>query len=296
VEATTLWFVGVSTGSSLVHRAFPEWLADLGRRDVRLRGRDLPPDAPAADYRSLLAELAARGDTLGAVVTSHKLALVRAGSDLFASLDPVARAIGEVNAVRRWPDGLAGYARDPVSVGRVVDRIWPTGDRVVCLGAGGTAVALGWHLLTRAEPPARIIFADRSARAAQHLRHVLGATATAAGVTMDVVLGEGPWDRLLEESPQGTLVVNATGLGKDRPGSPVTVEVPFPPEAVVWELNYRGDLGLLRTAERAGVRSYDGWDLFCHGWAAALGPILDLPDEAGIGDRFALLAAPLRRP
>ena len=289
-----MWFVGVSTGASLVHRAFPAWLADLGRGGVRLRGRDLPLGTPAADYRSLLAELAARADTVGAVVTSHKLALVRAGADLFASLDPVARVTGEVNAVRRGPAGLVGFARDPLSVGRVVDRVWPTGDQVTCLGAGGTAVALGWHLLSRPDPPARLLFADRSDEAAGHLRRVLGALASAAGVAVDVVLGDGPWDRLLADSPPRTLVVNATGLGKDRPGSPVSAAARFPSDAVVWDLNYRGDLALLRTAERVGARTHDGWDLFCHGWAAALTAVLDLPDHPARGDRFATLAAHLR--
>jgi hypothetical protein len=39
---------------------------------------------------------------------------------------------------------------------------------------------------------------------------------------------------------------------------------------------------------------HDGWSLFCHGWAAALGPILDLPDEVATARRFAELATPLR--
>ncbi len=51
-----LWFVGVCTTQSLVNEAFPLWMADLGRR-VHLVGRDLPLDAPAESYRSLVTEL-----------------------------------------------------------------------------------------------------------------------------------------------------------------------------------------------------------------------------------------------
>ncbi len=64
---------------------------------------------------------------------------------------------------------------------------------------------------------------------------------------------------------------------------------------MVWELNYRGDLAMLRQAEeRKDLVAYDGWGLFCHGWAAALGPILGLADEVATAARFAELAAPLR--
>jgi shikimate 5-dehydrogenase len=182
-----------------------------------------------------------------------------------------------------------------VSVGRVVDEIWPQGDRVVCLGAGGSAIALGRHLLSRPVPPARLTFTDRNSVAGQHLLAVLAPWAESRSAHLDVHVGAGPWDVHIESSPAGTLVVNATGLGKDRPGSPVSPGVTFPPGTVVWDLNYRGDLAMLRAARsRTGLVAHDGWSLFCHGWAAALGPILDIHDELGTARRFAQLAGPLR--
>src|SRR5262249_51798750 len=36
-----------------------------------------------------------------------------------------------------------------------------------------------------------------------------------------------------------SLVVNATGLGKDRPGSPLANDALWPEHAIAWELNYR---------------------------------------------------------
>ena len=74
----------------------------------------------------------------GAVITTHKARVFRAGRALFTSLDPLALACAEVNAVRRTAGGFHGWARDPVSAGRVADRIWPDADgQVLCLGAGG---------------------------------------------------------------------------------------------------------------------------------------------------------------
>jgi shikimate dehydrogenase len=283
---STIWFVGVSTGQSLVHRAMPRWRALLGLgSDVSVVGRDVPVGASAGTFRALLDSLARDPSALGAVVTTHKLALFEAGSDMFAGIDELAVACGEVNAVRRTAGGLLGFARDPVSVGRIADRIWSAADDCLCLGAGGTAVALGRHLLARPAPP-RLTFADTRAAAADHLRDVLGDSVT-------TVVGGGPWDSVVEAAPPGSLVVNATGMGKDRPGSPLTPAARFPSGAVVWELNYRGDLPLLAQAAAQGVAVHDGWSLFCQGWAAALAAVLDVDDPL-LGDRFEEAARDLR--
>jgi shikimate 5-dehydrogenase len=286
----TVWFVGVSTAGSLVHRAMPRWRPLLGD-EIEVRGQDLPLDAPPEAFGDLLDDLDRDPDAVGAVVTSHKVAVFRAGRDRFARLDDVALACGEVNAVRCTPDGLVGFARDPVSVGRVVDRIWPAGrggdgGEVVCLGAGGTAVALGRHLLARLRSPA-LMFTDPRPEAVAHLLAALGGAATTQ-------VGSGPWDELVAGAPLGSLVVNATGMGKDRPGAPLSSSATFPPGAVVWELNYRGDLPLLAQARAQGVEVHDGWSLFCHGWAAALAAVLDLDDDERLGDRFEHAARSLR--
>jgi hypothetical protein len=110
--------------------------------------------------------------------------------------------------------------------------------------------------------------------------------------------GDSPWDELIAAAPPGSLIVNATGLGKDRPGSPITERARFPEGAVVWELNYRGELHFLDRARaqiaEAGLKVHDGWRLFCHGWAAALGAVLELDDDPELGERFAAAAAAIR--
>src|SRR5689334_21570378 len=75
----TRWFIGVSTGQSLVNAAFPAWMRDLGR-DVRLVGHDLPPGSPPASYRALVAGPRADRGALGAVITTHKVAVARAAA------------------------------------------------------------------------------------------------------------------------------------------------------------------------------------------------------------------------
>jgi shikimate 5-dehydrogenase len=84
-------------------------------------------------------------------------------------------------------------------------------------------------------------------------------------------------DQLVARLPPGSLVVNATGLGKDAPGSPLTDAVAFPSHAIVWEFNYRGDLVFLDQAraqqEPRRLRIEDGWTYFIHGWTRVIADV-----------------------
>jgi shikimate dehydrogenase len=77
-------------------------------------------------------------------------------------------------------------------------------------------------------------------------------------------------DRLMAELPPGSLVINATGMGKDRPGSPITGAGVFPTYGIAWELNYRGKLDFLHQAlaqwELRHLTVHDGWCYFIISW------------------------------
>jgi hypothetical protein len=64
-------------------------------------------------------------------------------------------------------------------------------------------------------------------------------------------------------APARSLVINASVLGKDLPGSSVAAAVRFPVQAVVGDRNYRGDLVFSQTARcengAGGLRIHDGW-------------------------------------
>ena len=49
-------------------------------------------------------------------------------------------------------------------------------------------------------------------------------------------------DAIMAALPAGSIVINATGMGKDRPGSPITDAGLFPVRGIAWEFNYRGEL------------------------------------------------------
>ena len=52
-ERPTMYFVGVTTGSSSIMRVFPVWARELGL-DAVIKGIDLPIHAPAEDYRQVV--------------------------------------------------------------------------------------------------------------------------------------------------------------------------------------------------------------------------------------------------
>jgi shikimate 5-dehydrogenase len=96
-------------------------------------------------------------------------------------------------------------------------------------------------------------------------------------------------DRVLAGLAPGSLVVNATGLGKDAPGSPLTDAAAFPPSSVAWDLNYRGDLKFLDQARASGhVRIEDGWVYFLHGWTQVIAEVFDIEIPTS-GPRFEAL-------
>ena len=96
------------------------------------------------------------------------------------------------------------------------------------------------------------------------------------------------------------MVVNATGLGKDRPGSPLTDAVVFPEDGIVWEFNYRGKLDFLRQAQahRADchLTTEDGWLYFIHGWTRVIAEVfhVDIPTRGPVFDDLCRIAQGIR--
>jgi shikimate 5-dehydrogenase len=107
-------------------------------------------------------------------------------------------------------------------------------------------------------------------------------------------------DALLAQLPPGSLVANATGLGKDAPGSPLTGAARFPEDGFAWEFNYRGDLVFLEqaraqaAAKRLNVE--DGWTYFIHGWTRVVAQVFDvaIPESGPRFDELSQIAASAR--
>ncbi len=105
-------------------------------------------------------------------------------------------------------------------------------------------------------------------------------------------------DALVTAAPAGSVIANATGLGKDRPGSPLTDAVVFPQGAYVWEFNYRGSLEFLHQAEAQeddrALLVVDGWRYFIHGWSQVVADVFDLDLTPETVERLAEAAESVR--
>jgi shikimate 5-dehydrogenase len=155
------------------------------------------------------------------------------------------------------------------------------------LGAGGSSLAMSMYF-SRAERggnvPKRVTIANRSLPR-------LGAAKVALdklGSKLDFRLVHSPTpadnDKLVFALPPYSLIVNATGLGKDAPGSPTTDAVSFPRDSLVWEINYRGDLVFMEQAiaqaENKNLWVEDGWNYFIHGWTQVIAEVFHIKIDA----------------
>lgn len=280
-------FVGVTTGASSMVRIFPRWREALALGDVELEGWDLPVGAPPDRYREAVMRLREEPDVAGALVTTHKLGLYQAAADLFDELDDDARRLGEVSCIARRDGRLLGWAKDAITAARSLEAVIPPdffaggGDALV-LGAGGAGGAIVERLLAAQPPPGRVIVTDRSR---ERLERFTGVETHLADAATGV----------LAALPPRSLIVNATGMGKDLPGSPLDAGARFPPGSAVWELNYRGEREFLRQAraqeDELGLRVEDGWRYFVLGWTAIIEEVFERPIGDAEVDRLAALAA-----
>jgi len=250
--------------------------------------------APAADYRAAVEFLKRDPLSLGALVTTHKIDLYRACRDLFDEIDPHARFMGETSCLSKREGRLVCHAKDPISSGLALDAFLPerhferTDAEVFSMGAGGSTIALTWHLMQRsrgADRPARIVVSNRSAARLEQIRRIHAELGS--GVPTEYVLSPTPIDNdaALSGLRPGSLVINATGLGKDAPGSPLTNSARFPDLAIVWDLNCRGELVFLAQAraqaKERGLQIEDGWTYFLHGWTQVIAEVFQISIPVG---------------
>ena len=300
-------FVGVTTGRSAIMRVFPAWAEQLGLGEVVMSGHDLPIHAEPARYRELVQRLRSDPLDVGGLVTTHKIDLFDACRDLFDYADPYAELCGEVSSLSKRDGQFRAHAKDPISSGRSLDEFVPqgyweeTGAEALLFGAGGSNLAITLHLLqgrSREDRPSRIVVVNRSAPRLASMRSVH--ERIGADVEIEYVHNDDPAenDRLLAASSPGALVVNGTGMGKDSPGSPISDAGVFPESAIVWELNYRGELDFLHQAERQREERRlvveDGWRYFIHGWTCVIEEVFDVEMTTQVVDELSDIALRLR--
>ncbi|MES1937438.1 shikimate dehydrogenase family protein [Salinisphaera hydrothermalis] len=303
-ERPTFYFIGVTTAQSSIMRVFPEWAQYLQLGDCEIRGIDFPIETDPSDYRDAIAFIKGDPLSLGALVTTHKINLFKDCRDLFDEIDPHAELMGETSCLSKRNGRLICHAKDPISSGLALNGFVPdnhfadTEASVFIMGAGGSAMAMSWHLTQPSkgkDRPTEVIISDPDPDRLGHIDKIAGQLSPDIPIRLVRTEDEQTNDRVLSTLPPASLVVNATGLGKDRPGSPLTAPE-FPSRALVWELNYRGELDFLAQAraqenDRA-LHVEDGWTYFIHGWSCVIAEVfdVDIPSAGPVFEQMSSIA------
>ena len=303
----TMYFIGVTTGKSSIMKVFPEWAKALGLKDTVMKGIDIAIHDEPEVYSKVVEFIKHDPLSEGALVTTHKIDLYNAASDLFEYLDPYAKMFGEMSSISKRGDELRGHAKDPISSGLSLEQFVPKNywaehrdAGVMIMGAGGSAIAMCSYLLRKefaGNYPSKIVIANRSKPRLDEIEKINKEQLDPGGVEFEYYLkpGGGQNDVVLSKMGPGSLIINATGLGKDRPGSPLTNDAVFPMNALVWEINYRGDLLFMHQAEaqKEERRLYieDGWKYFIFGWTQVIGEVFDIAIEGEVLDELDKIAA-----
>lgn len=291
----TIYFIGVTTGSSSIMKVFPKWAKALGLKDAVIKGIDFRPHSEPEAYREAVAFIKEDPLSLGALVTTHKIDLYNSCKDMFDYIDPFAEQLGEISCISKQDGQFRAHAKDPISSGLALEAFVPEnywkehGGEVLLLGAGGASLAMSVYFTQKKfgdNVPKKIIIANRSQPRLEEAKRLLAGLNEK--VEFEFVLNPVPEenDKTLAKLPPYSLVVNATGLGKDGPGSPLTDACQFPENSLVWEINYRGDLVFKDQAmaqkEEKNLYIEDGWVYFIHGWTQVIAEVFHTPIEGEV--------------
>lgn len=304
----TCYFIGVTTTKSSIMKVFPLWMKILDREEVILEGVDCKIHDDPGVYRKAVAQIKFDPNSLGALVTTHKIDLLNAARDMFDYLDPYAVITGEVSSISKLDGRLEGHAKDPLTSGASLDAIIAPGyfarthGYVLCFGAGGSGVATLLHLINKndkADQPDKFTFVNRSQGRLDHAREMVSGLST--DIEIEYICNSDPLvnDRIMASFPPHSIIINATGMGKDTPGSPVTWQGKFPRNSIAWEFNYRGELDFMHQSlaqvESRQVTVEDGWLYFVHGWTQVIAQVLHFDLTPVLFDQLNLAAASVRK-
>jgi shikimate 5-dehydrogenase len=298
----TFYFIGVTTGQSSIMKVFPKWAKVLGI-EAEITGLDFPMHASPPEYRNVAEFLKTDPLSLGALVTTHKLDLFKACRDIFDYIDPFAKGLEEVSCLSKRDRLFRAHAKDPVSSGMALECFVPPnfwadhGGEVLLLGAGGSSLAMSLYFSQEkfaGNMPSRITITNRSEPRLVSARAVLRGFAEKIGFRFVHNPRPEDNDALIAALPPYSLVVNATGLGKDAPGSPTTDNVSYPQNSLVWEINYRGDLLFKRQAEAHAwekrLHVEDGWRYFIFGWTQVIAEVFNIDISPSLLERLSVIA------
>ena len=309
-DKPTFYFVGVTTSKSSIMKVFPKWAEYLGLGDCPIRGIDCKWHDKPEVYRKVVDFIKNDKYSLGGLVTTHKIDLLKACRDMFDELGPYAELLGEISSISKRNGKLRGHAKDPITSGLSLEAFCPkehwekTGAEMCLLGAGGSSLALTTYFMKskpKNEWPSKIFVTNRSIPRLEEMQKIHKELDSSLEIEYFHCPTPEQNDEVVNKLKPGSMVINATGLGKDAPGSPITDMAQFPENGFAWEFNYRGDLVFLDQAnaqkKARNLTIEDGWVYFIHGWTRVIAEVFDIfiPTEGPKFDKLSEIAANTRK-
>jgi len=247
--------VGHSMSAVMHNAAFQE----LGL-DYRYELKSVPPE----ELGALMASELRRPDFAGGSVTiPHKLAIM----GHLDGIDSAALRIGAVNTIVVEDGQLKGYNTDGVgALMGITETYGEVGEaKVVMVGAGGAARAVGYHLSTRVR---ELTIANRTMAKAEELATSLSANPECRATVRSIPFENDTLESAIEEAD---ILVNGTPLGMH----PKTEDTPIQKEMLhsgllVFDLVYNPiKTRLLREAEETGATILPGVNMLVYQGVAA---------------------------
>ena len=308
-EKNTMYFIGVTTAKSSIMKVFPKWMEYLGI-DAQIKGFDFFPHDDPDKYREAISFIKNDPKSLGALITTHKLDSYKASKDLFEGVGPYTALLEEASSISKRGKELWAHAKDPITSGLSLEAFLPEGyfkknnTCILLLGAGGSSLALSLYLINKSKKsddiPKKIIVTNRSEKRLNEMKDIHKNLHFSFEIEYLLCPSPEDNDKIASSLLEGSVIINATGLGKDSPGSPLTHNVVFPRKAFVWEFNYRGDLLFLEQARAQELDReltvIDGWVYFIHGWTRVIAEVfhIDIPTSGPDFEKLSEIAQSVR--
>jgi len=209
------------------------------------------------------------------VTTPHKEAVL----PLLNEVDDLALSIGAVNTIVKKGDRLLGFNSDAYGFIEVLDKeghFDPEGKRVVILGAGGAARAVGFALVQK--NASSLVIINRTFERAQTLADSLASYSTDSSSGLETAKTEVaalPWQSLGSNQTFSHchLIINCTTMGMKHSSqegqSPLSLEA-IPRGVLIYDLVYNPwPTPLLKLAQKAGADILGGLPMLVYQGAAS---------------------------
>jgi shikimate dehydrogenase len=250
---------------------FQQVALDYYRLDIYYEAWETSPD----QLQNIVNDLRKPHNVGANVTVPYKEAVL----PLLDAVDNLASSIGAVNTIVKKDDKLLGFNTDAYGFIEALDKeghFDPGGKRVVILGAGGAARAVGFALVQRKAASLAItdgIFERASALAKNLVRYIKETPPSSKDLEPNVTAF--PWQNLssVKTFDNCNLIVHCTPIGmKHSPQegqSPLSLEL-IPKNVLVYDLVYNPWLTpLLKLAQKAGANILGGLPMLVYQGAAS---------------------------